>query len=397
MKRIFFLVLVALLLAPATGLFALSDEVAQISNIDKVVDSKKPKEATVSVIRNSRTLPDSDVDFGLAIQNFDQIKTGANSTVEIQTNPKTGIAATITIKPNTVMTVDITSLKGNQSGGINLLSGAVSLKVQKMSGNNKLDVRTGSAVMGVRGTQFEVNIAVTGDVLLSTSEGRVECTTDNGKTLYSAPGSVIQGTIDGEWSAIPVAVDKLEDFRRKWHTGRIDAFRADPGRATSQFAKRYLDLKDRFVAAFADLMANRDLLQKWIEEDFAGNTGDAKQVIIEKKKVLSSLVKLRKINVMFERVYLRLVQLDELYAQGIAPTGTIAGTKMTVAAFYKQFRAERADLAQKFLDTQYVTKLYAKRNGGDFPLDEASSAELTKESDFFGADSAATTEESFFK
>jgi len=396
MRRIIFLVVLVSLFVPAIGLFALSDEVAQVTNIDKVTDPKKPKEAPVTIIRNSKAISEADIDFGFAIQNFDQIRTGSKSTIEIQTNPKTGIAATIIIKPNSILTVDITSLKSTQTGSLDLLSGAVALKVQKMTGTNKLDVRTGSAVMGVRGTQFEVNISFSGDVLLSTSEGRVECTTDNDKTLFSAPGSVIQGTLEGEWSAIPVAVDKLSDFRAKWNTGRIDAFRADPARATSQFAKRYVDLKDKFNTAFAEMMANHDLIQKWIQEDLAGNIGDAKQVIVEKKKVLASLVKLHKVNVLFERVYLRLVQLDELYAQGIAPTGTIKGTNMTVAAFYQKFRAERADLNQKFLDTQYITKLFAKRNGGDFPLDLATSAELSTDKDFFGSDSNGTSSDGFF-
>lgn len=394
MKNTIALVLVVLFLGlPAASLFALTDEVARIDNIDKVVDAKKPKDPTVTIIRNNKAIPDADVDFGFALQNFDQIKTGAKSMVTLQIDQKTGINAAITVKPSTVMTLDITSLKNNQSGGVNLLSGAVALKVQKMTGDNKLDVRTGTAVMGVRGTKFDVDMSESGDILLSTSEGRVECTTDNGKTLYSAPGSVVQGKANGEWSSIPVAVENLAAFRAKWYTESIAAFRADPARATAQYAKRYLDQKDKFNAAYKELFVNRDLTQKWLEEDFAGNTGDAKTVIVEKKKVLPALVKLRKINVMFERVYLRLIQLDELFAQGLNANVALPGLNMTAAAFFKQFRAERADLGQKFQEIQYMTRLYAKRNGGEFPLDQAGDPGMTSEKNVFGTDSST---DSFF-
>jgi hypothetical protein len=391
-KTIAITVALCLLGLPAAGLFALSDEVARIDNIDKVADPKKPKDPAVTVIRNSKALADADIDFGFSLQNFDQIKTNAKSMVVIQTDPKTGINAAITVKPGSVLTLDITSLKPSQSGGVNLLSGSVALKVQKMTGDSKLDVRTGTAIMGVRGTQFNVDMAESGDILLSTSEGRVECTTDSGKTLYSAPGSVVQGKANGEWSSIPVAVESLEAFRKKWHTESIAAFRADPARATAQYAKRYLDQKDKFNAAWKDLFIHRDLTQKWLEEDFAGNTGDAKTVMVEKKKVLPALVKLRKINVMFERVYLRLVQLDELFAQGLNPNTALPGLNMTAGSFFKQFRAERADLEKKFQDILLMTRLYAKRNGGSFPLDDAGNPEMSTEKDFFGSDSGASAD-----
>src|SRR5262249_12007362 len=156
------------------GLFALSDEIGEITYI----------EGDVRILRNAKILSGKDVDFGTALQNYDQIRVGKNGAVEFAIDPKTGIDATVTVKPSSTVTLDITSLKNSQKGAIDLLAGGVEFKVKKLTGGNSLNLRTGSANMGVRGTQFAVDFSVNGDILLTTSEGRVETTTDNGKTLY---------------------------------------------------------------------------------------------------------------------------------------------------------------------------------------------------------------------
>ena len=125
---------------PVSGLFALNDEVASITFIDKQTDPKKPKDQAVSILRNATKLSDKDIDFGTTLQNFDTIKTGSHSQVEITIYAKTGIDAVLTIKPSTTMTLDITSLKAEQKGAINLLAGSIDLKVKKMTGANQLTV-----------------------------------------------------------------------------------------------------------------------------------------------------------------------------------------------------------------------------------------------------------------
>lgn len=347
------------LLFSPVSLFALNDEVAEITYI----------EGDVQILRNAKLLSGKDVDFGTAIQNYDQIRSGKNGMVEFVIDKKTGIDATVTVKPGSVITVDITSLKNQQKGAIDLLAGGVQFKVNKLTNGNMLNLRTDGASMGVRGTQFNVDYAVNGDVLLSTSEGRVETTTSAGKTLFSAPGNVVQGSADGDWSSIPVSVEGLEAFRKKWNTERIDAFKVDPARATAQFATRYLNLKSRFDNAYAKMLGNRDLIQKWIREDMAGNIGSTAERLREKRQIFGALRDLRVVMVQFERVYWRLLELDDLYQQGIAASGQIR-SGLSVVDFFRQFRNDRNELASRTADIAYVTKLYAKRNEGSFPLDQ---------------------------
>jgi len=396
MKKILLCCLMtALTLGSATQLFGLTDEIGIISFIDKQIDPKNPKSAAISVLRNATQLSDKDIDIGTALQNFDTIKTGAATSMEITIHAKTGIDAVLTVQPSTSLTLDITSLKSSQSGAINLLAGTLDLKVKKMIGSNQLSVKTSSANMGVRGTQFQVSYSVSGDILVSTVEGRVECQVEDGKVLFSAPGDVVQGSFDGQWNSAPVSVAKLADFRKKWFTQRIDAFRANPGKATRLFALMYLRFNTAFVAAYGELMANRDLIQQWIKEDNEGNTGSLAELNREKLKLFTSLAKLKRIQVRFERVYYRLLQLDELYAQGIAPTGQIK-PNLSVAQFYKTFRDEKADMALKFADIQFITKLYAKRNDGSFPLEATTFDETGKTAPDFNSGKNDDGSDAFF-
>jgi hypothetical protein len=420
MKHNCWLISLLLLLAPLTGLSALSDVVGKISYVDMAADAKNRQAAMVTFYRTGSTKPmvDDEIIEGMAVQNFDRIKTGANSWVKITiNNPKIGIENTeLTIRPNTDVSIDITSLKKTAAGGVELLGGSVAMKVGVLTGT-KLEVRTGSAIMGVRGTEFEVSMAATGDILVTTSETQgagVECATSL-KTLFSRPGVVVKGSFadprQEDWSDFPVPVEQLDAYRSKWYTERIEAFRADPDRATAQFAQLYLTKRNQFYQAYvglfggsvpkkdspfykshndafkgANVAGHHDLIQKWISEDLAGNTGNRVAVLKELKTVYPSLKDLRIITELFERAYLRLIQLDALYGQayeghpkGLPMKGQIPGLNLGIEAFYKQFRAERADLAAMFQDIQYVTKLYAKRNGGDFPLRQATSADMLSE------------------
>lgn len=388
-------VFLAVILGPSCGLFALTDEVATITYIEKLADPKKPKEQSVGILRNAAQIAESDIDFGTSLQNFDTIRTGAKSTMEITINAKTGIDAVLTVLPSTTLTLDITALKTSQKGAINLLAGTIDLKVKKMTGSNELAVRTATANMGVRGTTFEVSYSVSGDILLSTQEGRVECTVEDGKVLFSAPGDVVQGTYEGEWSSIPVAVEKIAAFRQKWRAQRIEAFRANPIRATRQFALLYTRFKARFNTAYAELMTNRDLIIRWINEDNAGNIGNLADRNRDKLKLIVSLAKLRRVSVHFERAYYRLNQIDELYGEKIPPQQLIR-PGVTVAQFFQTFHDDKEGLAQKLADIQFIGKLYAKRNDGSFPLDDAGTSDMKTEDDAFGAGQATDGTDTFF-
>jgi len=318
----------------------------------------------VQVTRNNKT---ETLRIGAQLENFDRIKVDKTGNAEIRIDPKTGISATLKLKAGTTLGLDISAMKSKQKGGVDLIAGSVECKVQKLTSGNSLDVRTGSANMGVRGTTFQVDVAAGGEVLLTTDEGRVECTTSNGQTLYSEPGKVVQGTLEEEWANIPVAVSSLATFRSKWMVEKIDAFRADPSRALTQFSTKYEALKIKFVENYKELLANRDVIRKWIKEEEAGNIGTMMERMNEKKALIGPLFKIRANLFMFERVYLRLSQISEMLGTGV-PAGTTEDGR-TFQAFLEDFNDEKEELAARVDDVNFIIKLYAKRNDGGFPLE----------------------------
>jgi hypothetical protein len=356
--------------------------VLAVMAVDDVIGEVVYIEGDVTLYRDSEIL-DYYLDFGTEVENFDHLEVGPDGFIEIEIYRSTGIGSTIKVNSNSALYLDITSLQTSQRGGVELLNGTASFNVAQLVGGSQLDIRTSNATMGVRGTEFDVQIAVNGEVLLSTSEGRVEVTTDTDEVLYSVPGQVVQRGDDNGWENLPVATTELESFRRNWITDRIEAYRANPGRALRFYATRYIELKDRFIDAYVDLMRNRDVIESWIQEDRRGEIGGTATRLRQKRQLVGALLRLRAVLFMYERVYYRIVDLYGLFQEGIG-SGTIT-QGLDAARFFRQFRDEQSTFAQRMIEVRYILKLYALRNEGRSPLDIFTNDGFENADDFFGS------------
>jgi hypothetical protein len=182
-----------------------------------------------------------------------------------------------------------------------------------------------------------------------------------------------------------VAVSDLETFRRDWYADRLEVFKANALRAIKFYAGRYTQLKSRFDSAYADLQGNTQILGKWYAEDRRGQIGGRMESLREKKELIGELLELRKILYIFERVYFRLIELEDYYREGYGRGQIEPG--LSSAAFFNRFDREKQELGEKMAELRYITKLYAKRNDGNFPTDLLEQGE----EEFFGE------EDSFFK
>lgn len=371
MSKIRYLVLI-LFFAAYTGLWADADVIGEILFID----------GDVQIFRNTQELDRPD--FGDRIENLDQIITGSNGSVEIAVYPETGIHASIIVQPDTSMYFDITGLREEQSGALELLTGRVDLTVARLSGRNQLDIRTGSAAMGVRGTTFTVSSTLGGDVLLTAGEGRVECSTASGERFFAFPGEVVEKRSDGAWQNLSVDPEDLETFRDSWISERIEALDAQAARAIANYAARYLDLRDRFIDAYVRLMNNREVIQKWMNEDRIGRLGSRSDRLREKRQIIGALMNIRGVQFMFERVYYRLVQLSQRYPGVNGNVNVRPG--LSIRNFYRQFEQDSEMLSRRMREVRYILKLYALRNEGRTPFDDFMSGGFEEEDDFFGSD-----------
>lgn len=370
MKKI---VTVLLVMTLAAALFA--DQVGEISYLAD----------RASITRNGKDLR---ADFGSPVENYDSIRTADKGLVEIAIFPETGIDGTIRVKPNSTLFLEITSLRSEQKGSVELLSGSVAVAVKKLSGKSKFEIRGQGVVMGVRGTSFEVTTSPAGDILVTCETGRVVCEDESGRSLFAEPGSVVERTAEGDFRNIPVRVSSLEEFRRNWNAEKIEALKSNANRAVRDYAARYMDLKRQFDEAYRGLLMKRDVLDKWFREEARGTTGSTIEVMREKTALMEPLMALRRVSFLFERVYYRLLELEGYHREGHG-RGPL-GNGMTSDQFFRRMQNEAQDLQERTNIVRYAMKLYAKRNDGVSLFDDllggaaSSDSSVSEEESFFG-------------
>jgi hypothetical protein len=343
-------------------------------------------EEGVEIDRNRETIPAWDVYIGMEVENYDLLRTDDTGYAEVQIDSPRSAPSIVRISSNTSFYFEMNKIGRNDTTTIGLITGSLSVKVAKLSNRQSVEVATESALMGVRGTDFGVTLSPGGDLLVTAEEGRVSCIDDSGQELIAEPGTVVEKRPGELFREVPVAVSDLETFRRDWYAERFEVFKANALRAIKFYAGRYLRLKSRFDSAYGDLQSNTLILRKWYEEDRRGQIGGRMDSMREKKELIGELLELRKILYIFERVYFRLIELEGYYREGYGRGQIEPG--LSSAAFFNRFNREKQELAEKMAELRYITKLYAKRNNGDFPTELFEQGE----EEFFGEE-----EDSFFK
>jgi hypothetical protein len=337
-------------------------------------------EERVEIDRNSERIPSWDVFIGMGVENYDLLRTDERGYAEVEVDDPRSAPAIVRISPNTTFYFEMNKVGRDQTTTIGMITGSLSVKVAKLSTRQNVEVATESALMGVRGTDFDVTLSPGGDILITAEEGRVSCIDESGQELFAEPGTVVEKRPGELFREVPVAVSDLETFQKDWYADRLEVFKSNALQAIKFYAGRYLRLKNRFDSAYNDLQQESQILRKWYAEDRRQEIGGRMETMREKKELIGDLLELRKILYIFERIYFRLVELEGYYRQGYG-RGQI-GSGLSSAAFFSRFDREKQVLGEQMDEIRYITKLYAKRNDGNFPTDLLEQGE----SEFFGED-----------
>jgi hypothetical protein len=354
--------MVARKLGAAVGLLAIlcvsapAQQVGEITLVDGAFE----------VAREEDILDEAMLDIGSPIENFDRIRTGADGDLYFAVTE--GTPAEVHVSPSSTFYVEIEKLHGGSQTTLGLVTGSLALRVQRLGGGRNLNVRTESTTMGVRGTTFGVQTAPGGEILVSCNEGSVVCTDDeSGAELVAQPGQVVEKSGDDLFRAVPVAVSDLRTFREQWLAERIEVYRSNALAVTRFYARRYVSLREEFNDAFAELAGHSEILDKWITEDRNGTVGSMRDRLREKREIVGALFRIRRNLFIFERVYYRLLELEDYHAQGYG-RGDIT-PQLTSTEFWQRFDKDRTALARKMARVRYAVKLYAARNDGAFPIE----------------------------
>jgi len=332
---------------------------AQVGEIVYIADQ-------VEMIRDGEVYTELDISFGEAVENQDFFSTGPYGELDIQIYGKTGIDSEVHLSPDSSFYLEISELKQEQTGVIQLVSGSIGFKVGKLFGRNGLNVQTETALMGVRGTTFDVTTSAGGDILVTCEEGKVVCIDESGNSLFAEPGTAVEKSADSIFRRIPVAVSSLKTFKQDWQAEKVSALRANGLRALKNYSVRYEKGKREFNQAYRNLMASDDIIDRWTLEQGRGQIGSGAQLLRDKKEIAKSLIALRKSLFIFERIYFRLLELEGYYQEG-AISGNLR-TWYSARDFFRDFNEDKEMLKRKMGFVRYVNKMYAQRNGGDLPF-----------------------------
>lgn len=324
-------------------------------------------EGSVSVTRANKVI--ANVNPGDIIMIDDFVKTGNDGSVIIQLDKKTGMRGTVTLKPKTTVYLRLKMDANAPKTIVEVMAGQIQSKLAKLSGNPSFSIATDTAVMGVRGTEFGVVASPTGGTLVYCSEGSVECSEDQGSVIVNK-GQSVEKKFGERFSKVPVAVSNYEAFVAKWWADDIEAFRANPARALKFYKDKYDELSKRFNTAFETLQKSK-ILTKWLKEDteHVVINPNNPETMREKKEIIGPILEIRKILVIFERIYYRMLLLEE-YIKSTNAEKTIIVPGMTAGDFIRKISSEASAFEKKVALFRFAEILYNIRNGGPGMFDD---------------------------
>ena len=314
----------------------------------------------VDIHRDGQFLEWDVIDIGLEIEDYDLVQTGESGIAQVEITSAASSGLTVSIVENTAFYFDVSKIGGGNRTTIEMLTGSVTLKVQKLSGNNSVDVRTPAVVMGVRGTEFTVSAAPDGSYLVTCQEGEVACEDDSGAQRSALAGQVVEKTGDS-FRSIAVPVTELGRYRTDWAAERERIFRTGAAEFIRAFAIQYRTFEPQFVDALTKLLEHRDVFNAWAQAYRSGETIPMAELLTQRNRVTPAIVAVRSVLPVYEQLYYRLKTLQRFHADGIGRTTIQRG--LTSTTFFDVFARSSRQLERGLSVVRYYMKLYSRMTG----------------------------------
>jgi len=320
-------------------------------------------EGTVQVVRDEETLEAKIVKEGLALENLDLLKVGADGQLEVRITSPAAPPATLRVGPRTQFSIEIGKVGTKQQTTLDLVAGSVSMKVARLTGAQGMRVQTEAAVLGVRGTELTVTAPASGNLLVTCDEGEVECTDGKGTTLLAGAGGAIEQRSGGVLARLDVAADTpLERLRREWLERQNALLESDPLKLVKFHAMVFDARLRQFDRQFARMKRWQTTFDSWKDEHRTGIVGRVLMAIIERRKLEADLRTTRATLFLLERTWVRLLELKE-YCEERGISGCI-GFLRPSAAFFDRLERQRGLIEWRRARVRFWERMYLLRNDG---------------------------------
>jgi len=329
---------------------------AQVAAIGSLVFTQ----GTVSLVRNGVPLPAGSVTIGTVVENLDLIKTGNNSLAEITFSKASGFPATMKLKANTTVSLDVSRQSENSSANAELIAGSVAFKVDKLTNGRSINVRTGSAVAGVRGTSFEMETGPQGELVLNTLEGAVDLKpNDSDKVYASTPGVIYEVDRNKQLKSYEINQSNQALFLQEWQSQRNSEFLANAGEAMYQLVENLGADWEQFGAVTGRLNPWGKLITIWLyPEQYPKGEGERlftalgpdelAQLTKEVKNALALTMDIARLQDRLETAF-RLLGNDKVQILGNTDYGKKFGERFGAVQKTMLSLKNEYDLAQKLL------------------------------------------------
>ena len=320
-------------------------------------------EGSVQVSRNGSYLSRGNIDIGLKIEASDTIETGPDGYVEVEMNaPSAG--SVVKVRSDSSFYFESSPEGAPRKETIfQMLRGALSLKVGRLSSRESYKVQTDSAVMAVRGTEFNVDMSADRSVLVTVPEGHVESKSGR-TTIMAQPGTVAAVDNDSQISSIKIAPEDINLYRQYWQGLRLDALKINAKLSIQQFSRQWDQQLPRLESAMAELKSQQAVISHWEQIDQGNaNIPPTADIIRDKRALSPGMLELRAILPVAERTFNTLLGLEEAYNQGFAEGPFQSGNYRDAATFYRSFSGDKEEVRDMLARARYLMRVYKVLDG----------------------------------
>ncbi len=312
-------------------------------------------EGIVDIHRDGEIIELFDSDLGMEIYNQDLIETGSDGILEIEMVAFQNAGTKVFVSENTAFYFEVPESSGEIRAEFSMLSGSLGFKVQKLAGSEELSVRTGTAVMGVRGTEFEVVSAPEGSILVVCVEGRVACEDDKRGQQYAQAGRVVEKRSGESIRRIPVDPGDEELYKEFWVSQREQVFKAGAPTFIRAYSQQYLNTQPQFAEAYQRVLSHRNTLLRYGLTPSEGG-GSSSDLMMIYNNVSKDLIPARGIFVLFEQVFYSVKVLERYHSQGIGISQI--SRRLSSQEFFNEFNSYQQVVASQLATMHYMYKLF---------------------------------------
>lgn len=331
-------------------------------------------EGDVELLRDSEIRSGEELDIGEPILALDVVQTGFDGYVELELTVLSGI--TVRIQENSAYYVEQSTSGERPSVTVRLLSGKMDMAVSELSRGSSLSVETQTAVLGVRGTEFDVLVAPDESTLFGIREGRVEVTS-GGRRVAADAGRAVEAQPDRRPQTEEVPGGDFERYYANWTEIRLRAFRSGAATFIRAYARRYLDTRDTFETAYRDLAAFRPRLEEAVNQGQSSLGADMRL----RSEISPAIIRMRSVLPLFETTVYRLRELQRFHDQGLGRTQIDEGSSED---FFRAFSLEERELLRRLAEVRTIFRLYSEvdeRSFGGLPSSRRDDGESPFDSD----------------